>query len=286
MDAPEASYYTKHTDHSVQCQLCPNGCVIAPGRTGRCQTRYNDDGTLRLLTYGQCAAMAVDPIEKKPLRRFHPRNMILSVGSWGCNLTCQWCQNWQIAHERVPTKYISPAELVEIAVTQKRQGNIGVAFTYNEPLLSFEYIRDTVPLLQQAGLAVVIVSNGYINPAPLQELLPFVDAWNIDLKGFTNDVYRQYCGATLEPVKETLRCAAAVSHVEVTTLIIPGLNDSPADMQAEAQWLAAIDAEIPLHLTRYFPAYCMTAPPTPIDTLHRLADIAKTYMRHVYIGNV
>ena len=271
---------------SISCPLCPHHCVIMPGRMGRCHTRYNDNGTLRSRNYGQCSALALDPIEKKPFRRFHPGSMILSVGSWGCNLSCAFCQNWQIAQEQPPTRYISPQDLTSLALAQKEKGNIGVAFTYNEPLLSYDYILDTAPLLHQAGLLTVVVSNGYIEEEPLRRLLPHIDGWNIDLKGFTDSFYQTICGGTLEPVKRTIALAAATSHVEVTTLIIPSANDSPEEMQAEAAWLASIRPDIPLHITRYFPCYRYTAPPTPLATLSSLATIAKNYLSHVYIGNV
>lgn len=211
--------------------------------------------------------------------------MILSVGSWGCNLACPFCQNWQIAQEEPPTRYLSPDELTNLAIDQKRNGNIGVAFTYNEPILSYEYILDTAPLLHQAGLYTVMVSNGYIEEEPLRRLLPHIDGWNIDLKGFTNTFYKTL-GGTLEPVKRTITLAAAVAHVEVTTLIIPGHNDSPDEMKQEAAWLALLNPDIPLHITRYFPCYRCTAPPTPLETLYTLADMAKTYLSHVYVGNV
>lgn len=271
---------------SLSCFLCPHHCRLAPGQKGRCHTRYNDNGTLRSLTYGQCSALALDPIEKKPLRQFHPGSMILSVGSWGCNLSCAFCQNWQIAQEKPPTRYISPDELTNLAIEQKRNGNIGVAFTYNEPILSYEYILDTAPLLHRAGLYTVMVSNGYIAEEPLRHLSPYIDAWNIDLKGFTNTFYQTLCGGTIEPVKRTIALAATVSHVEVTTLIIPGCNDSPDEMKQEAEWLASLNPDMALHITRYFPCYRCATPPTPPDTLYALADIAKTYLSHVYVGNV
>lgn len=286
MGLVEAGWYEKRQRHMCQCQLCPHRCVIAPGRTGRCHTRYNEDGTLRLLAYGQCAALALDPIEKKPLRQFHPGRSIFSVGSWGCNLACSFCQNWRIAQGQPPTQYLEPDELVRLALDYEDRGNLGVAFTYNEPLLSYEYILATAPLLRAHGLATVLVSNGYVEEEPLRQLLPHVDAWNIDLKGFTDTFYRTYCGATLAPVQRTIQLAAAVSHVEVTTLIIPGLNDQPEAMEREAAWLGSLSRDIPLHLSRYFPCYQMTRPPTPKETLYQLAAIARQYVATVYIGNI
>lgn len=269
----------------VQCLLCPHQCRISPGHTGKCRTRYNEGGMLYVLSYGQCAALALDPIEKKPLQRFHPGSLILSVGSWGCNLSCAFCQNWQIAQCQPPTQYVSPETLVNLALEQQPNGNIGAAFTYNEPLLSYEYILHTAPLLHQAGLQTVMVSNGYINEEPLRALLPHIDAWNIDLKG-PDTFYRSVCGGTRAPVERAIQLAAAVSHVEVTTLVIPGCNDTEKDMAHEAQWLASIRPDIPLHITRYFPRYHYTVPPTPIAALKRLAAISKKFLTYVYIGNV
>lgn len=286
MSLVEAAWYQKERRHVCLCQLCPHHCIIAPGTTGRCRTRYNEDGTLRLLSYGQCAALALDPVEKKPLRQFYPGRTILSVGSWGCNLSCAFCQNWQIAQAQPPTRYVGPDELVRLALAYGNRRNLGVAFTYNEPLLSYEYILKTAPLLKEAGLMTVLVSNGYIEEEPLRQLLPHIDAWNIDLKGFTDTFYREYCGATLAPVQRTIQLAAAVSHVEVTTLIIPGLNDQPQNMEREAAWLGSLARAIPLHLSRYFPCYQMTRPPTPPETLRQLAAIARRYVPTVYLGNI
>lgn len=210
----------------------------------------------------------------------------MSLGSWGCNFTCPFCQNWQISQQPASSRDLTPEEVVALAEKYVPQGNIGLAYTYNEPTLSYEFILQTARLMKERGLFNVMVSNGYIEKGPLQALLPYIDAWNIDLKGFSEDFYRSQCGASLKPVLETITAAAAASHVEVTTLIIPGKNDDEEPMDGEARWLAAIDETMPLHLTRYFPRYRDTTPMTPIDTLQRLAVTAGKYLRHVYIGNV
>lgn len=283
----EALYYEKKDDTSVSCRLCPHHCTLRPGQSGLCRCRYNDDGTLMALSYGQCSSAALDPIEKKPLRRFHPGRPILSLGSWGCNLHCSFCQNWTISQEQPETAPITPDWVVTTARREAaRHGNLGVAYTYNEPTTWYEFIAQTAPLIHEAGFKNVMVSNGYIEREPLTELLPYIDAWNIDLKSFADDFYRKICGGSLQPVQETIAAAAAVSHVEVTCLVIPGLNDSPEEMDALSAWLASAKPDIPLHITRYFPRYHMDRPATPIETLKRLASVARTHLPYVYIGNV
>ncbi|WP_314537573.1 radical SAM protein, partial [uncultured Selenomonas sp.] len=239
--------------------------------------------------YGRLTALALDPIEKKPLYHFHPGSFILSVGSFGCNLACPFCQNASIAtaDASAATEDISPARLAALAgeLSRRAPGNIGVAFTYNEPLLSFEYIMDTAPLLRAEGLKVVLVTNGTICAAPLARLLPHVDAMNIDLKGWQGDFYRRL-GGDLMTVRETITHAVRSGvHVEVTTLIIPAMNDSAEDMDEEARWLAALSPDLPLHISRYFPRHRMSTPPTLIVTIDRLTAIARQHLRHVYRGN-
>lgn len=277
------------TDARVTCTLCPHACRLRTGETGFCRARRNEGGTIRAINYGRLTALALDPIEKKPLHYFHPGSFILSVGSFGCNLACPFCQNAGIAmaDARTETEYVAPTRLVALAeeLSYAPRGNIGVAFTYNEPLLSYEYILDTAPLLHAAGLAVVLVTNGTISAAPLAQLLPHVDAMNIDLKAWRTDTYRRL-GGDLGTVKSTIaRAIHAGVHVEVTSLIVPGMNDSAADMDAEARWLAALSPEIPLHISRYFPRHRMMAPPTPISTIDRLTEIARQNLRHVHRGN-
>ena len=271
------------------CTLCPHACRLRPGETGFCRTRENRAGTIRPLNYGRFTSLALDPIEKKPLYHFHPGSFILSVGSFGCNLACPFCQNAGIAmaDDTAETEYVAPARLAALAeeLSRRAPGNIGVAFTYNEPLLSFEYIMDAAPLLHEANLAVVLVTNGMICAEPLARLLPHVDAMNIDLKGWRADFYR-WLGGDLATVKTTIaRAAESGVHVEVTTLIIPDHNDAAEDMDAEARWLASLSPAIPLHISRYFPRHRLNTPPTPITDIDRLTEIARRHLRYVHRGN-
>lgn len=276
------------------CGICPRGCVLSEGETGWCGARSCRDGRVVCDSYGLVTAVALDPIEKKPLARFRPGTFVLSVGSYGCNLACPWCQNSDISMVRgreasaAVRGRLDPEELVSLARRYVPDGNIGVAFTYNEPFVGFEYLRDAMPLVRKAGLANVVVTNGYINPGPLEELAPHIDALNIDLKGFDQAVY-DAAGAPggLEAVKRTIARCARDCHVEVTTLVIPGFNDDPALMEDEADWLASVDRGIPLHLTRFFPRHRMLdRSPTPLSVLRALEDVASPRLDTVLLGNV
>lgn len=272
----------------VVCDFCPHHCQLAEGQTGFCRTRRNAGGRLVSLNYGQVTSLAIDPIEKKPLYHFFPGSYILSVGSFGCNMRCPFCQNYTISQNGAEEVqgYLAPEKLVELAVKYQKQGSIGVAFTYNEPLLSYEYIMDTAPLLRAAGQKVVLVSNGQISARPWKNLLTWVDAVNIDLKAFAPSVYT-WMGGDLETAKQTIAMAVAAGvHTEVTTLVIPGKNDDREIFTAEVQWLAGLSPEIPLHLSRYFPRYKWTAASTPRQTLIDFQAIAVQYLHHVYLGNV
>lgn len=272
------------------CGLCPHHCKLAAGQTGFCAARTNVGGTIVCTNGGKLVSIALDPIEKKPLYHFHPGSVILSVGSYGCNLTCPFCQNYEISRAQageLRAEDVPPARLAALATdARQRYGSIGVAFTYNEPLVSYEYVIDCAKLLHANDLAVVLVTNGQICDAPLQNLLPHVDAMNIDLKGFTQTFY-DWIGGNLETTKNTIAHAVRAGvHVEVTTLVIPGRNDDEKEMDVEARWLASISSEIPLHLSRYFPRYRCDIPMTPMETLRQLERIAKTYLKHVHLGNV
>jgi len=281
---------TSATIQSAICPVCPHHCHLAAGQTGLCAARTNVNGKVTCTNYGQLTAIALDPIEKKPLYHFHPGSVILSVGSYGCNLNCPFCQNYALSRAQsgnLPTHQYSPEELTALAAeARERYGNIGVAFTYNEPLVSYEYVRDCAKLLHAKNLAVVLVTNGQICAKPLTELLPYIDAMNIDLKGFTQEFY-DWLDGDLATTQQTIQSAVAAGiHVEITTLIIPGKNDRDADMDAEARWLAGLSPAIPLHLSRYFPRYHCTLPATPIATLKRLQRIAAQYLQYVHLGNV
>jgi len=272
----------------VQCELCFHRCELEEGQTGFCRARGNRGGTVVALNYGKLTSLALDPIEKKPLRHFHPGSWILSAGSFGCNMRCPFCQNYQIAMARegdIGTVSVTPERLAEKAEELVPDGNIGVAYTYNECLVGYEYIRDTGALVHQRGMVNVLVTNGIIEERPWLELLPLIDAVNIDLKGFTSDWYRRLEG-DLETVKRSIVLAAERCHLEVTTLLIPWENDSVEEIRALSRWLAGISPDIPLHLTRFFPRYKMkNLPPTALRSVYDLAEVARESLNYVYTGN-
>ena len=271
-----------------RCELCFHRCALEEGQTGLCRARINRGGTILPLNYGKVTSLALDPIEKKPLRRFHSGSMILSVGSFGCNLRCPFCQNHEISmagEGELDTEELLPNDLAALAERLRPRGNIGVAYTYNEPLIGYEYVRDCAVAVRARGMVNVLVSNGTVEEAPWRELLPLIDAANIDLKGFTEGWYRRL-GGDLETVKRNIVLAAERCHVEVTTLLVPGENDSEAEISALSRWLSGIDPDIPLHLSRFFPRYRMTdRPPTDVNAVYRLAEAARESLRWVYTGN-
>lgn len=267
-------------------------CALEPGQTGLCRARKNEGGEIVCENYGWITSMALDPIEKKPLYDFHPGSMVLSVGSYGCNLRCPFCQNHEISmadKKTIDTERVSPRQLADLALMwkeQKRAGNIGVAYTYNEPLVGWEFIRDTAKLVREYGMLNVLVTNGTASQEVLEELLPWIDAMNIDLKGFREEYYRKL-GGDLETVKTFIVRAVESCHVELTTLIVPGENDSTEDMEAQAKWIADLSPTIPLHITRFFPRYRMRdREATDVEQLYRLVRTAEKYLEKVYAGNV
>lgn len=270
------------------CQTCMHHCRLSPGQWGICRARKNEGGEIVCKNYGQVSSLALDPIEKKPLNRFYPGSKILSVGSFGCNLRCPFCQNYEISMTKPEVSedtYLSPQELVDIAVKCREKGNIGVAFTYNEPLVGWEYVLDTAKLVKGAGMKNVLVTNGTASPEVLEKLLPYIDAMNIDLKGFREEYYRKL-GGSLLAVKEFIVRAAKECHVELTTLIVPGENDSVEEMEEEVRWIASVDEEIPLHVSRFFPRYHMeTGTATSVKKVYQLADVAGKMLKYVYTGN-
>lgn len=269
-------------DGAVRCLLCPHYCRIQPDRQGICGIRENREGRLVSLTYGGAAALNLDPVEKKPLFHFHPGRRILSLGSVGCNLRCRFCQNAPLVLKQVP---LSPVTIPELVRAAKESRSVGLAYTYNEPLVNFEFVRDCASAFRAAGMANVLVTNGYINPDPLRELLPLVDAMNIDLKSMNPDFYRTLCGGTLEPVLETIRTSARACHVEVTNLLVTGENDSDEDIRRVVDFIASVDPRIPTHFSRYFPAHRFGAPPTPPERLEAALSIARCKLAFVYAGN-
>lgn len=274
---------------NIRCELCPHRCSLAEGQIGLCRGRVNRNGRVVCLNYGEATSLALDPIEKKPFARFHPGSRILSYGSYGCNLRCPFCQNAEISmagRGDIATRPLTPEGLAQAARKLVPQGNIGVAYTYNEPLVGYEFVLDCSRAVHAEGLLNAIVTNGMILPGPLDALLPYTDAMNIDLKGYTDAFYR-WVGGDLETVKGSITRAAKACHVEVTTLVIPTRNDSEDEMAREADFLASVNPELPLHLSRFFPRYkVLDLSPTPLETLERLAAVARQRLKHVYLGNV
>lgn len=272
----------------LRCELCFHHCALEEGQTGFCRARGRRGGEIVPLNYGKITSMALDPIEKKPLSRFHPGSQILSVASFGCNMRCPFCQNHHISmagEGEQETVTLYPESLAEQAAALVHRGNIGAAYTYNEPLIGYEYIWDCAGAVRQRGLYNVLVTNGTIEAAPWRALLERIDAVNIDLKGFTPGWY-QKLGGDLETAKRSIEIAAECCHVEITTLLVTGENDGEEEIRALSKWLSGIDREIPLHLTRFIPRYKMRElPPTPLGRLYRLVEIAGEYLDYVYPGN-
>lgn len=283
----EVMFYEKKEKDLVTCHVCPKLCSIREGKAGFCRVRENHGGVLYAVNYGQVTSGGLDPIEKKPLYHFYPGSYILSLGSFGCNLRCGFCQNWTIAHGDPPTREFTPQQVVDMARQELGRGypNIGIAYTYNEPFMWYEFIADTAPLAHLAGLKNVLVTNGYVSETPLREILPYIDAMNIDVKGFTDRYYREKCVGRLEPVLRTVEIAHKMCHVELTTLLVTGLNDTPEEISRLVDWVASLDRDIPLHFSRYFPNYEVDLPPTPLETLQRAREIALKKLSYVYIGN-
>jgi len=280
----EVMFYQREGDR-LHCLVCPQSCRIPEGATGLCRVRKHERGKLWAVNYGQVSSLHLDPIEKKPLYHFYPGSWILSVGTIGCNLACAFCQNWQISQGTVPTSFLSPQQAVEAA--RREPGNLGIAYTYNEPLMWYEWVYDTAPLVRAAGMKNVLVTNGFINERPLGELLPYIDAMNIDLKAMRPDFYRQVCRGRLEPVLAAIKQSVAAGVlVELTNLLIPGYNDGDEEIKSLVDWVAALSPALPLHFSRYHPDYRFDAPATPLETLQRAYRMARDKLQFVYLGNV
>lgn len=272
----------------VTCRICHHHCGLEESQIGLCKARSNEDGKIVPINYGILTSIALDPIEKKPLMRFHPGSKILSVGSFGCNLKCQFCQNHEISmasKEDTNSKYVKPEDIISAAMDLISRGNIGIAYTYNEPLVGYEYVLDCAVLARKNNLKNVVVTNGCFCTEPMKRLMPLIDAFNIDLKGFTDEFYNKI-GGDLETVKNFIKLASEFSHVEVTTLIIPGENDSEEEIRSLSDFVASIDENIPLHLSRFFPCYKMKDKnPTEVSNVYHLAKIARDRLKYVYEGN-
>ena len=284
----------------ARCNVCFRHCELNEGRTGPCAARKCVSGTVIPVWYGKVSSLALDPIEKKPLARFHPGSLILSAGSLGCNLRCPFCQNHEIAQSEngagftVPVREVSPEQLAALAESTRSRGNIGLAFTYNEPLVCYEYVRDTAKLIRAQGMVSVLVTNGCASLEVLAELSPYIDAMNIDLKGFTDRYYREVLGGDRQMVMAFIREAVKHCHVELTTLIVPGENDSAEEMHELSGWIAGLKdvyknmqgKDIPLHISRFFPRHRMSGKaPTDVRNVYKLVGIARQHLRYVYPGN-
>jgi pyruvate formate lyase activating enzyme len=279
----EALFWEKREDGKIQCLLCPVGCVIAEGKIGVCRGRKNEGGILYAINYGRLVSVAIDPMEKKPLYHFHPGADILSTGPNGCNLSCQNCQNWNISQQESPTEFVSPEDLVKIAVKEK---SIGIAYTYTEPLIWYEYVKDTARIAHEKKLVNVLVTNGYIHEEPLKQILPYIDAMNIDLKSMDEDFYKKTCKGRLPFVLRAIELSYQNKvHIEITNLLIPTLNDSEEQIQKLVDFVASLNDRIPLHFSRYFPAYKMDLPPTPLQSLQKAFLLGKRKLKYVYVGN-
>ncbi|MBR3226500.1 MAG: AmmeMemoRadiSam system radical SAM enzyme [Atopobiaceae bacterium] len=278
--------------NAIRCDVCPRGCALPPGAHGACRARANVDGAIRPTGYGRLTAIAIDPVEKKPLARWRPGSTVLSLGGYGCNLRCPWCQNAgisQVGELDVAWREVRPNMLVALAEDARCRDSrmVGVAYTYNEPLVCWEYVRDAGELVHGAGFANVLVSAGCVSERVVQEVAPLIDAANIDLKAFSDKTYRAL-GGELSCVQRTIELLAATPtcHLEVTTLVVPGVNDSEDEMRQLAAWLASVDPGIVLHVTRFHPAWRKRdVGPTPVRHVYDLADVARGHLAHVYTGN-
>ena len=286
----EALYYESLTQNTVKCRLCPHDCVIKPGKRGVCGVRKNLEGKLYSENFGVVTGLGIDPIEKKPLYHFHPGRNILSVGSIGCNLKCFFCQNWEISQVSdgdFPVKQTHSVEDI-VKLAAKRSDNLGIAYTYNEPVIYYEFMIEVAREIRKRGMKNVMVTNGFINPEPLEELISVMDAFSVDLKGFTGEFYRQHTKSSLEPVKNTiLQIGKSQAFLEITNLVIPGLNDQTEKFEQMLQWLADnLGEKVILHISRYYPGYHSTIAPTSINKLQEFYSLATQYLDYVYLGNV
>jgi len=305
MELKDALFYERierigeKNEKKVRCKLCPHNCRISDGKLGICRERANFGGELKTLSWNKVVSMNVEPIEKKPLFHFYPGSSAYSIGTLGCNLACSFCQNWEISQlsqtgitdaEKMANYFnevcldISSEQIVEKALNE---GCVSIAYTYTEPLIWYEYVFQTAKLARRKGLKNVLVTNGYIEEEPLRELLPYIDAMNIDLKAYDTEFYKKICKGKLEPVLRTIKIShESKAWVEITNLLIPGMNDSPDKIKDLVSWLSSLDKNIPLHITRYYPAYKLWLEPTSEDTLRKAKEIAEEKLNYLYLGNL
>ncbi len=283
----KADYFEKKENYKVICKLCPRHCMIVEGARGVCMSRYNSGGDL-YTENDALSALGLDPIEKKPLFHYQEGKQILSIGASGCNFSCNFCQNYHIS-QQANVNHIkkTPEEVVEEAVILKKIGNAGIAYTYSEPVIMYEYMKETAILAKKENLINVMVSNGYIEEAPLKAILPYIDAFNIDVKAFTEAAYQKHFRAGFQHIQRTLELIIEKKkHLEISCLIVPGINDDVSEAQAFFSWLAGKDRTIPVHINRYYPAYKATMPATDVEVLKAIADAAMDKMQFVYMGNI
>ena len=286
----EALFY-HYENGKIRCDLCPQDCLISEGRRGLCRVREatkDEDGNLKLysINYGEITAISLDPIEKKPLYNFYPGTNILSIGSFGCNFKCSFCQNYNISQEKAESKFVTPEEMADISLGFK--DSIGLAFTYNEPSIWYEYVLDVAKEIKRKNKnhKVVVVSNGYIKEEPLKKLLPYIDAMNIDLKG-NNEYYKSLCVGTLKEVENTIKIAyEAGCHIEITTLLVTGENTDEETIKNIGRFLASLNKSITLHISRYFPRYKMKNEATSLEEMKMAYKILTKYLDNVYLGNL
>jgi pyruvate formate lyase activating enzyme len=286
----KTSFFVPEEDGKAQCTLCPHQCVLKPGQTGICRVRENRDGQIFSTNYGKVCSLHLDPIEKKPLYHFFPAKKVLSVGTVGCNLHCQFCQNWEISQSSVKSypylKEYPPATILDLAASE--EGNMGIAYTYNEPTVWYEYMYDIAELAYHKGLKNVMVTNGFINPQPLKELIPFMHAFSVDLKAFTEYFYKHLTSSSLKPVLESLKMIRESGrHLEVTNLLIPDENDNEDDFRKMMEWIRdELGKDTVLHISRFFPTYKLIHNATPEKLLLKFYEIARSYLHYVYLGNI
>ena len=285
----DALFYIKENE-GMRCLLCPHACLILPNERGKCRTRVNLDGKLKTLVYGESESeklyFHVDPIEKKPLYHFYPGSYSLSFGTPGCNLFCQNCQNFNLSQSMpgdISDHFLKPKKIVELA---KAHDCKSISYTYTEPTIFYEYLMDTSKIAKEEDIKNVWITNGFINPKPLKEALPYIDAMNIDLKAFSDEFYQNICGGRLNPVLETIKAGYRETHVEITNLLIPTLNDSDEDIEKLVDFISELSDEIPLHFSAYRPMYKMEIKSTPDGTLYKAKEIAEKKLKYVYLGNV